>query len=348
MKLFEEVMEALIKQFQYEEEEKELHWLTEYAISPQICQIIDTLNLCLELIGGGITYENSVPEQKLPLSSSKLEALKGTITRKGASIANFDVSVDDNYFNKCFSQLKLVKPVRLPQIEAATKAMKEAIKILEHLREISSIHAEKDNHPRIISGFHSLLDQIYTAKLNMLLPTDPKLVFPLHVIPPYCFEVPLSRSVALDFYISQAEICVDMKYLDHVTAKPWGEVYEDGRSYVDKVRDEMKRPQMADYEFSSRDRQSQSISDFYNKLEASSPRSNHSVGGILKLLVGRKYSPRDFITKCITYDKRVVIVLKKIEVSTADPNLLSALTKLDSLTYLVGSFLENMQKVTPK
>lgn len=340
-------MEALLKQFQYEEEEKELHWITEYAISPQLCQIIDTLYLCLELIGGVTTNENGVPEQKLPLSSPKLEALKGTITRQGAFITKFDVIVDDKYFNKCFSQLKLAKQVRLPQMDAATKAMKEAIGILKYLREISSPRAEKDNHLQLISGFHSLLDQIDNAKQNMLLPTDPKLVFPNHVISPYCFEEPLKRGLAIDFYISQAEICVDMKYLYHVTEKPWGEVYEDGKSYVDKIRDEMRRPQTADYEPSSGHHPSQSVSDFYNKLEASSSRPNHSVHGILKLLVGRKYSPRDYITKCITYDKMVVIVLKKIEVSTADPNLLSALTKLDSLTYLVGSFLDNMRKVTP-
>lgn len=63
------------------------------------------------------------------------------------------------------------------------------------------------------------------------------------------------------------------------------------------------------------------------------------------ILLKPKHDPIDYITKCVTYNNMVVMVGKKIEVSSPDPVLVSALTKLDSVEYLVSSFLENLQKV---
>lgn len=374
-----------VQELQAASRHQELHWLVDKIVRPELPHIIEALQICSNLILYNSPQhpdpENHIergPSITLPVSSGKLEALKGIVVRDGAYITKMAVSLKDRSFNRVISRLHLTKPMLLQQIITAKRSIDAAIMLMVQADSIFDVEdrgegngettenvpeepleagtglpeehkQDKDSHThslsrssqvseatlagnhaqhhiRLISVFSELLKELQTAKNCLQLPTEPSLVFPLHVVPLLSFEPELPPQLALDVYVSQAEVCLDLKDLHRVTEKPWAEVYEDGKSYVDRVRDKM--------------------SNGVDDLDSESTKDESVLGNVFShLLLRPKYEPHDYITRCVTYNGAVVMVNKKIEVLSADPVLVSAFTKLDSVEYVVSSFMENIQKL---
>lgn len=322
--------------------DKELHWFVKRIVQPELPQLIEALQICLNLILYNSPQhpdpEKSVrrgPALTLPVSLAHLEALKGIIVRDGAYITKMSVQLRDRRFNRIISRLNLRKPILLPQIIDCKKRIDASILLLVQSESIFDSDGEVDSDPKLhglqhqqlVHLFIELLTELQMAKNSLQLPTDPELVFPKHVISLTSFDPELSANQALDIYISQAEVCLDLKDLHRVTEKPWCEIdSETGKSHVDKIRDGLSAGQNIKVDHDDR-----------------------SEGGVIlmlsHLLLRQKYDAQDYITRCVTYDSTVVMVNLKIEVLSADPVLLSAFTKLDSLEYVVSSFVENIKKL---
>lgn len=184
----------------------------------------------------------------------------------------------------------------------------------------------QEAHIILMSVFTDLLKELQIAKSSLQLPTEPELVFPEHVTPPGMFEPEVASQIAVDMYISQAEVCIDLKDLHLVTEKPWADIDPiTGKSHADLLREQI-----------------------LHKKEVSSELDEKSDTGVMSLInkhiLKPKYETQDYIARCITFNNQVVIVNKKIEVLTADPILVSTFTKLDSVEHMVSSFLENIKK----
>lgn len=335
-----------IRQIKKISRDKELHWLVELVVQPELPQLIETLQMCSNMLlyntpqkPDSSKHTEKGPAVTLPVSSSNLEAIKGILVRDGAYITKMSVAVKEKHFNKVVNYIKLSKPIPLIQIKAATKAIELSVMLIvqaqsvfdENLTEqCQETHLVK--HALLLELFHSLLEELQVAKKALQLPTDPKLVFPLHITPSSHFEPPLDPHIALDLYISQAEVCLDLKDLFVVTEKPWCDIDPDtGKSYVDKVRDRMSEGKSEDLQITPKEKEKEKESMFSNVL-------GH-------LLLRPKLEAQDYITRCITYNNQVVIVDKKLEVSSADPILVSAFTKLDSVGYVVSRFMDNIKKL---
>lgn len=356
---------SLVLEIQVSQADSELHWLTAFIITPEFPQIIEALQICSNLLlynspqHPDNTRGERGPPVKLPVSSTKLEALKGIIVRDGAYITQLTVTLRESHFNRHITRLHLKKPILLEQIITAKRAVDTSINIIEELTKLTDCsHAD---HRKLIDSFNELLLNIQIAKSALQLPTDPHLVFPIHVSPPDAFEPELVPSISVDVYISQAEVCIDLKNLHKVTEKPWGEIEPTtGRSYIDKIRDEMKLPSSRSATISTPSSTDHSVplnaADIEERLHElaghkdSAPESSQSTAGIFSnvishLLLRPKLDPVDYITKCVTYNGMVVMINKKIEVSSPDPVLVSAFTKLDSVEYLVSSFILNLDSL---
>lgn len=353
-------MQNVVSEIQTDHADQELHWLISQVITPEFPQIIEALGICSNLILYNSPQHPDEqkriergPEIKLPVSSTKLEALKGIVVRDGAYITQMTVQLKESHFNKILNKMTLKKPVLLPQIIEAKKSINAAVGLIE--RASGEVLDDCDHqHTRLIAMFHEMLREIQIAKNSLQLPTNPELVFPLNVTPGSSFSPTLTPNIAVDLYISQAEVCVDLKYLHLVQDHPWCEIDSEGKSYVDKLRDDMRLPSShASRASTPAVTQPLNIADIEQKINQSTSttpdglrtQSNFVNNMWNHILLKPKHDPIDYITKCITYNNMVVMVVKKIEVSSPDPVLVSALTKLDSIEYLVSSFLENLQKV---
>lgn len=333
-----------IKQIKQQSRDKELHWLVELVVQPELPQLIEALQICSNLIlynspqsPDESKHIEKGPAVTLPVSSAKLEAVKGILVRDGAHITKMSVAIKEKHFNRSVHHIKLAKPIILSQIMAAKKSIEQSMTLIVQaesifddnlLEQCQETHRVK--HELLLDLFNSLLQELQVAKKSLQLTTDPDLVFPLHVTPSSHFDPPLSPNIALDLYISQAEVCLDLKDLFIVTEKPWCEIdQETGKSYVDKVRDRMSEGKSDETDHQKKDKDKEGV--FSNVF-------GH-------LLLRPKYDAQDYITRCITYNNQVVVVDRKLEVSSADPVLVSAFTKLDSVEYIVSSFMDNIKKL---
>lgn len=313
--------------------DREVHWLVEQQVKPELPQLIEALQICLNLLlynspqhpDPELHIERG-PSITLAVSLGKLDALKGILVRDGAYVTKMTLHLKERHFNRVLSRVHLVKPFLLRQIITAKRSIDNAVALLVQAASVfDQGPCLAGSHVQLVEVFSELLRELQTAKHALQLPTDPTLVFPLHALDPAHFEPPLLAHIALDVYISQAEVCVDLKDLHSVTEKPWGDVdAATGKLYVDKIRDRMSAGHV-------------------DKHDAVDRGVLDSVFSTLQLRP--KYDVQDYITRCVTYNGGVVMVNKKIEVLSADPVLVSAFTKLDSVEYMVSSFMENIQKL---
>lgn len=320
----------------------ELHWLVRLMIIPEFPQLIEALQICSNLLlynspnhPDEAQHVERGPGITLPVSSGKLEELKGIVVRDGAYITKMNVQLKERHFNRVITKLHLVKPFLLPQIITAKKSIDNAVALIVQATlvfdENPTRKCDAESHGVLMAVFGELLSELQTAKNSLHLPTEPELVFPLHFTKPDFFEPELSSHIALDLYISQAEVCIDLKDLYQVEEKPWCDIdLETGKSYVDKVRDQMSTGKLG--------------KDIVGEPLEQEKNDRGLFGNVLShLLLKPRREPQDYITRCVTYNNLVVMVNKKIEVSSADPVLVSAFTKLDSVEYMVSSFLENIR-----
>lgn len=298
--------------------DREMHWYVAQIVRPQLDQLLDALRTTSNLLlyntpnhpGSGTSRG---PAVTLPLSSSN-KTISGVLTRDGAYVTKIQAKVAGS---KVVSRLSLVRPVLVAQIISAKSAIDRATVLLV---QASSLFEASDHvdHAALIEVLRQLHIELAAAKEALQLPTDPSLVFPQHVTALDSFEPDFGHRLAVDVYISQAEVCVDVKDLRRVTERPWCEVDASGKSYADQVRDEMvagRKPPV--------------------QLEDS----------VWQRLLRHKVDVADYVARCVTYDGVVVMVQQKAEVLLPDPVLYSAFTKLDTVEYVVGAFMENMEKL---
>lgn len=323
---------AAIEAIQRRRQHNELHWLVSTIIAPEFPHILETLTACGNMLLYNSPQHPDTQQHiergaaiKLAVSLTKLELLKGIIVRDGLYITQLVINLKESHFNRHLHRINLDQPVLLRQLLEAREAIDSAIVRIHNFN-------KDQNHLDLVRSIELILHDLAVAKESLQLPLDPRLVFPLNKTDPTLFRPELPPSLSLDFYISQAELCIDLKNLHRVTEEPWCRIDLLGKLYVDKVRDEMKT------------KLDGTISP--HSLEVHSSES----GGALKALgqlLKPKVDPQEYITKCFTYDRTVVMVNKKIEVLCPDPLLVSTYTKLDSLENVVGMFLHNLRVVAP-
>lgn len=341
------------EEVQAQSRQRELHWLLEEVVKSEFVWLIEILHICSNLLlynsprlPEAALRERS-PSITLAVSSRKLEEIKGILVRDGAHVTKLNVSLRERHFNRLASLLVLKKPIVLPQIINAKRSIDNAVELIVQalsLLEVTpgnnedaalscTMHEETEEQKKlaletlitVLSVFTSSLKELQVAKNSLQLPTEPELVFPAHVTPKGSFEPEISSHIAVDVYISQAEVCVDLKHLHVVTQKPWSEIdAATGQSYADQVREQILRKKYVDTD----------------------EKTDLGVMGLISKSIRKpKYESQDFIARCVTFNNLVVIVTKKIEVSTADPILLSVITKLDSVEHVVSRLLENIRKL---
>ncbi|RKP29104.1 hypothetical protein METBISCDRAFT_19435 [Metschnikowia bicuspidata] len=314
------------EEVQAQSRQRELHWLLEEVVKSEFVWLIEILHICSNLLlynsprlpDPAALIERS-PSITLAVSSRKLEELKGILVRDGAHVTKLNVSLRERHFNRLASRLVLKKPMVLPQIINAKRSIDNAVELI--VQALSLLEVTPGNNEDAALS----LKELQVAKNSLQLPTEPELVFPAHVTPKGSFEPEISSQIAVDVYISQAEVCVDLKDLHVVTQKPWSEIdAATGQSYADQVREQILRKKDVDKD----------------------DKTDLGVMGLISKRIRKpKYESQDFIARCVTFNNLVVIVTKKIEVSTADPILVSVITKLDSVEHVVSSFLENIRKL---
>ena len=123
--------------------DKELHWYIINIILPDLPQIIETLQICSNLLMY-IHHKNLIPNNVLKRSihqatfvfNNQQDSVNGIITRDGPYITDLNLTVKNHYFNKHFHKLHLIKPMVLEQLVNVLNLIKDSIAILQNLQSI--------------------------------------------------------------------------------------------------------------------------------------------------------------------------------------------------------------------
>lgn len=297
----------MIKDIQIIQNDTQLHWFLDH-ISQDLSQISDTLNTCLRLL--------SNPDSiKLPITYNNL--LTGIIIRDGPFLKNLRI----NGFK--FKNLHITQPFELVQIKQCQLLIIDSIEILENFHNIKN---QSHDHHKYVSLFTDLKDKINLSKQLLQLPCDPNLVFPNN-IPNYdLFNPTLPTNFTMDIYINQGNLCIDFKKLHVIHDEPWCS-FINGKSFIDIVKEDLKLGKIK-------------VQDLDNLEEL---KIYKDLGINSTFTWFKKFKPIDYVTKCITFNSMVVMIDKNIEVNTSDPILISVLTKLDTLDYLITKYLDNLR-----
>lgn len=289
---------------------------------PQIITAKRSIDNSIELIVQALSLlevsgDNTLCVVELDTTSVRTRTEGAEHKQKGEDCKESEKFTDNNGSTESHSPQKSNSSSTIHDEESQTKSKSKEQENKEAL----------EAHVILMSVFTDLLKELQIAKNSLQLPTEPELVFPVHVTPPGMFEPDVASHIAVDMYISQAEVCIDLKDLHVVTEKPWADIDPvTGKSHADQLREQI-----------------------VHKKEVGSELEERSDTGVMSLinrhLLKPKYEAQDYIARCVTFNNQVVIVTKKIEVLTADPILVSAFTKLDSVEHMVSSFLENIKKL---
>lgn len=214
--------------------------------------------------------------------------------------------------------------MELTQIKQCQLLIIDSIEILQNFEKIKE--SRDHDHNQFVSLFTDLKDKINLSKKLLQLPCDPGLVFPNN-IPQYdVFDPVLPPNYTLDIYINQGNLCIDIKKLHVIHDEPWCR-FIGGRSFIDIVKEDLKMGRIK-------------IQDLDN-LEDLEVYKGLGLNTGFKWF--KRFKPIDYVTKCITFNSMVVMIDKNIEMNTSDPILISVLTKLDTLDYLIRKYLDNLR-----
>ncbi|RCK67012.1 Regulator of V-ATPase in vacuolar membrane protein 2 [Candida viswanathii] len=370
-----------IRLLQVKHDDTELHWYITAIIIPDLSQVIETLQICKNLLLYNSPQAPSPkdciekgPLLKLPISlHNKTDSLNGIVIRDGPYITDLSLTIKNQYFNKYVHKLQLGTPVILEQIVNCLNSINDSINLLQDLQSIDREFKEGvHNHNKLIETFEVLLHHIHDAKISLQIPTDPNLVFPLKVTNGKDFEPELSDHITVDFYTCDNQISLDAKCLHKITEKPWSEIDSTGKSFVDKLRDDMKLPsntpsvhtirtpslrsspvpsvnkpeQQPPQEQPSPRVHPLTVSEIEKKVQEKTPNNTNFLSNIMNhLLLRDKPKAMDYISRAITYNGMVVMVNKKFEVSTDDPILISISSKLNYIEKKINKFNTNINSL---
>ncbi|KAL6450022.1 RAV2 Regulator of V-ATPase in vacuolar membrane protein 2 [Candida maltosa Xu316] len=296
---------------------------------------METLQICKNLLlynspqSPDSKYEKG-PSLKLAISfgNNKVgDAVNGFIIRDGPYIVDLNLSIKNHYFNKHVNRLRLKNPIVLESIVNCLNYLNDAI---NELQELSNSDKKEVNEEECLKCFVKLSELIKSSKNSLQIPTDPEMIFPLHVTNEDNFESDIKGSenheISVDFYTCDNQISLDLRSLHKVHEKPWCEIDKStGKSYVDNIRDEMK--------------QSSSTPSDTNHNPNNNNTNNNNFFSSLIHHFKNKPDAMDYINRAVTYNGHVVLVDKKFEVCTDDPILISILSKLNSLDKKINSIV---------
>ncbi|CCK67949.1 Rav2p KNAG_0A02600 [Huiozyma naganishii CBS 8797] len=315
----------------------EQRWLINEIIRPELPNIIDNVEKCVEGLYSDQTF-------KMPLSNSTAgnsvlgPTIKGIITRQGTNVLDFQIALSFPEFKKgkpTIYRMNTGVKFSLYQLEYIGKNLQTILELLEDLE------IEEDTE-LFLEKFRSVLSVI-TQSINVLENPPKNLIFPFdnNFAMKQMFQGygELSESnhheISLEIVLVKNELCIDFRNLEKVTKKPWCNIdLETKKSLVDKIKEALKV---------DRDKTlSETLRENDVHLEEPGLITNLMISTFNRESTTLQQA-QAFIARCITYNGKVVIETEKISVTTSDPTLISITSKLSSIERSISNHFTNLE-----
>lgn len=315
----------------------ERKWLIDEIIKPELPNISDNVEKCLELLTSDQVFK--MPISNGAANDTESPSIRGIITRQSGYIVDFQAVVKFPQFHRgkpVLYKMDTGKKFPLLQINSIILNLRGILKLLDTLQ-------QEEDDKEFVSSFSKVL-QLLTQSINLLQNPPRELVFPDNnnyaikkmFSMPYTLCESTHHFMSLELVLFKNEISIDFRNLTKVTKRPWCDIDENtGRSFADKTRDELKT------------QRGKSISEILQQqgLHIEEPTLINNILSNFSTETTTLAHAQDFLARCITFDKKVVTECEKVLITTSDPSLISISSKLNGLENCVSNYYTNLKLV---
>lgn len=316
---------------------KEQSWLIEEIIKPELPNILDNVEKCLDMLHGDQIF-------KMPISSGasndnvNAPSVKGIVTRQGGYLLDFQAIVRFPEFHKgkqILLRMNTNKKYPLSQIQCIESSLHE---ILESLEELQMV----EENGKFIEKFGQVLNLLIQS-MNLLQNPPRCLSFPdndnftmKEMFQDYSSICETSHhEMSLEIVLFKNELCVDFRNLIKVTKKPWCNIDEKtGKSFSDMIKDELT---------TDRSKNLASVLKENGVQIEQSTLINNIMMSTFNTETTTLPQAQNFLNRCVTFNNKVVIECEKLAMTTSDPSLISITSKLSALENSVSNYYTNLK-----
>ena len=346
-------------------------WLITEIIKPELPNLIDHVEKCLELLSSeerfvmplsngsnipnGTNSNISSPSSASNSNSSSTTnttnsstSIKGTITRQSGYIVDFHAVVKLPDFNKgrpIMLKMETGKKYPLVQIQSIISNLAQSLNLFDELQQISESKTLEFDETQLFEKKIGKILELLTQSITLLQNPPRELIFPhnnnnfLKNNFGESYEACESTHhlVNMELVLFKNEVCLDIRNLTKVVKRPWCEVDPNtGLSFADKVRDRLKQDRNG--------RILEILKEHGLQVDDASVLNN--------LLSSFSVTERitlpqanNLLARCVTFDGRVVTECEKVSINTSDPTLISVSAKLTGLENKISNQYVNIQNL---
>lgn len=333
--------------YNYEEARKtELKWLINEIIRPELPNIIDNIEKCVDMLNSDKVFKMPISNganitrqsEGANVSISDGPSIRGIVTRQGPFILDFQAVVRFPEFQKGKQVLyRMNTGIKFPllQLNNINSNLTDILETLENLEIQDDINI-------FIERFGYVL-KLITQSISILQNPPKELNFPfsnnfaMKQMFQNCDELCESNhhEISLELVLFKNELCVEFRNLSKIINKPWCNIDpKTGKSTVDKIKEDLR---------SDRSKSLTDILKTYNvQIEEPSLINNIMMSTFSRDSTTLQQA-QNLIARCVTFNNKVVSEVGKLTVATSDPSLISISSKLNALEHTISNHFTNLE-----
>lgn len=315
---------------------RERCWLMDEIIKPQLPNILDNVEKCLEMLHNNQVF-------KMPISSGLNDggngpSVKGIVTRQGRYLLDFKAIVKFPDFHKgkhILLRMNTGTKFLLTQIETIESNLSHILRLLEELEMISDSEKFTTDLGKVL--------ELLIESMNVLQNPPRRLSFPENnnypmkqMFQDYSLLCENSHyEIGLEILLFKNELCIDFRNLQKVVKKPWCYINEKtGKSFSDDIKDKLTTDRTKNLDSILKE----------SGVQIEEPTLiNNLMMSTFNTETTTMSQARNYLNRCVTFNNKVVIECDKLTMTTSDPFLISIITKLSALENAVSNFYTNLK-----
>lgn len=323
----------------------ELGWLIKDIIKPELPALIDKVEDCLSIL-------NNTEISRMPITSGasadnvNAPQIQGIITRQGSYILDIQFALKFPQYRK--GQLmqfriddsaapQVPKPTRfaIPQLEATNDKLLEILQLLENLELIDDDESFVKIFGDALVATTQMINVLHSPPSELNFPHDNNCMLKHFFGDKFnylCESV--HHVISLEAVICKDEVILEFRNLDKVIKRPWCNLDEQsGKSVVDVIKEQQK------------EERNKSLQDILlaNNIEVE---EQNLLNTFMQTTFNKESTTLQqaqfFISRCVTFDRKVVTEQEKVSTACSDRLLVSLASKLDEVEKSIGNHFANL------
>lgn len=311
-------------------------WLIDEIIRPQLPNILDNVEKCLEMLQNDQVF-------KMPISSRLNDggngpSVKGIVTRRGRYLLDFKAIVKFPDFHKgkqILLRMNTGTKFLLKQVQTIESKLADILRLLEELEMVADPEKFIEDLGKVLELLISSIGVLQNPPRDMSFPDNSNYPMKQMFQDSQLLCENAHYVIGLEIILLRNELCIDFRNLEKVVKKPWCHIdTRTGKSFSDNIKDQLTTDRSKNLDQILRE----------NGVQIEQPTLiNNLMMSTFNTETTTLSQAQNYLNRCVTFDGKVVIECDKLTMTTSDPFLISITTKLNALENTVSNFYTNLK-----